>query len=266
MEYIERKAQWNRNGIRIIYKMVRVTGKRQTGQTGQTARTGIPMKSSLTPPEEITAVAAAWSTFTWKTARSNDWRRKPRPRPEMQYLYVPVYGGWTTIRHFWMRESGWNTPWSEWESVAKENLNGSPGKKRWIPLRRNGSGSGILTVRVPVMSTMLPESAGFCGAIPWRSAYWTWMADSWIITILTVPPASARPPAWCMGLPAAATIQGTGGIPTWSSSGDIIRTRRNLTVWPCIHFWRRKRREFLSLWSIRERVIRSWNWRRSGFH
>ena len=53
---IERKAQWNRNGIRIIYKMLRVTGKRQTGRT---ARTGIPMKSSLTPPEEITAVAAA---------------------------------------------------------------------------------------------------------------------------------------------------------------------------------------------------------------
>ena len=53
---IERKAQWNRNGIRIIYKTVRVTGKRQTGQT---ARTGIPMKASLTPPEEITAVAAA---------------------------------------------------------------------------------------------------------------------------------------------------------------------------------------------------------------
>ena len=53
---IERKAQWNGNGIRIIYKTVRVTGKRRTGQT---ARTGIPMKSSLTPPEEITAVAAA---------------------------------------------------------------------------------------------------------------------------------------------------------------------------------------------------------------
>ena len=56
---IERKAQWNRNGIRIIYKTVRVTGKRQTGQTGQTVRTGIPMKSSSTLPEEITAVAAA---------------------------------------------------------------------------------------------------------------------------------------------------------------------------------------------------------------
>ena len=31
----------------------------QKRQTGQTVRTGIPMKASLTPPEEITAVAAA---------------------------------------------------------------------------------------------------------------------------------------------------------------------------------------------------------------
>ena len=36
--------------------------------------------------------------------------------------------------------------------------------KEWIRIRDTYG-------PVPVMSTMLPESAGFCGAIPWRSAY-----------------------------------------------------------------------------------------------
>ena len=37
--------------------------------------------------------------------------------------------------------------------------------KEWIP-NQDIFGAGFT-----VMSTMLPESAGFCGAIPWRSAY-----------------------------------------------------------------------------------------------